>query len=255
MNKSDSIALIIPIHYEQNNVIQLLKNISSKIKIPIVLYFIYDDDKDPSLKVISENIKNYNFKTKIIKNKLGTGALNAIKTGLINFHEEACIITMADGSDDLSSINEMYGLFCKGFHIICASRYMRNGRQNGGSIIKKTLSYMAGKSLYYLTSLPTHDATNNFKLYSKKIIDQISIESQGGFEIGIEILSKAHVLNFAITEVPTIWNDRNEGASKFKLWKWLPHYLKWYFYLILKKPFFVKIKSPIYNSIKTVGNN
>ena len=52
-----------------------------------------------------------------------------------------------------------------------------------------------------------------------------------------------------------VLNDRIEGASKFKLWKWLPHYLKWYFYLILKKPFFVKIKSPIYNSIKTVGNN
>ena len=60
------IALIIPIHYEQHNVTQLLKNISSKIKIPIVLYFIYDDDKDPSLKVISENIKNYNF---IFRNK------------------------------------------------------------------------------------------------------------------------------------------------------------------------------------------
>ena len=254
MNKSDSIALIIPIHYEQNNVARLLKNISLKIKIPIILYFIYDDDEDPTLKVISENIKNYNFQTKILKNKLGTGALNAIKTGLSNFHEEACIIIMADGSDDLSSINGMYGLFCQGFHIVCASRYMRNGRQNGGNIIKKTLSYLAGQSLYYLTSLPTHDATNSFKLYSKKVIDQISIESQGGFEIGIEILAKTHVLNFAITEVPTIWNDRYEGTSKFKLWKWLPYYLKWYFYIILRKPFFIKIKSTIYNSIKPVGN-
>ena len=44
MNKSDSIALIIPIHYEQNNVAHLLKNISIKIKVPVTLYFIYDND-------------------------------------------------------------------------------------------------------------------------------------------------------------------------------------------------------------------
>ena len=215
---------------------------------------IYDNDNDPTLKEISKNTKIYTFEIKIIKNELGKGALNAIKTGLNNFDEEACIIIMADGSDDLSSINGMYSLFCQGFHIVCASRYMKNGRQNGGNFIKKTLSYLAGLSLYYLTSLPTHDATNNFKLYSKKLIDKISIESKGGFEVGIEILAKTHILNFAITEVPTIWNDRYEGTSKFKLWKWLPYYLKWYFYLIIKKPFFVKIKSPIYNSIKPVGN-
>ena len=108
---------------------------------------------------------------------------------------------MADGSDDLSSINGMYGLFCQGFHIVCASRYMRNGSQIGGDLVKKYLSYLAGLSLYYLTSLPTHDATNSFKLYTKKVIDQISIESNGGFEIGIEILVKSHALNLAISEV------------------------------------------------------
>ena len=73
------------------------------------------------------------------------------------------------------------------------------------------------------------------------------------FEIGIEILVKTHVLNFAITEVPTIWKDRYAGTSKFKLWKWLPNYLKWYFYLIVRRPFFIKRKTPIYNSIRPVG--
>ena len=38
---------------------------------------------------------------------------------------------MADGSDDLNSINGMYGLYCQGFHIVCGSRYMKNGKQIG----------------------------------------------------------------------------------------------------------------------------
>ena len=209
------------------------------------------------------NQKNENFSEKkldwiviqsVMKNKFGKGALNAIKSGLMHLNEEACIVIMSDGSDDLSSINGMYGLFCQGFHIVCASRYMRNGSQYGGSKIKKLLSYFAGISLYYLTSLPTHDATNSFKLYSRQLIDQISIESVGGFEIGLEILVKSHVLNFAITEVPTIWKDRFEGTSKFKLWKWLPYYLRWYFYLIIRRPFFIIKKQPIYKAIKPVRN-
>lgn len=254
MKESDSIAIIIPIYHEEKNVVPLLNNIGIKIKIPIKLYFIFDSEDDPTLDTINNNKDNYNFEIYLIKNQFGKGALNAIKTGLKNFKEQACIVIMADGSDDLSSINGMYGLFCQGFHIVCASRYMRNGSQIGGNFIKKSLSFFAGLSLYYLTSLPTHDATNSFKLYTKKVIDQISIESIGGFEIGIEILVKSHVLNLAITEVPTIWKDRYHGNSKFRLWHWLPYYIKWYFYLVIRKPFFIKSKKPIYNTIKPVGS-
>ena len=248
------IALIIPIYYEENNVIPLLSKFSISIKAPIKVYFIYDEEKDPTIKKIRNNKDIFNFEILLIKNQYGKGALNAIKTGLHNFTEQACVVIMADGSDDIDSINNMYNLFCQGFHIVCASRYMKNGSQIGGSLIKKTLSCFAGLSLYYLTSLPTHDATNSYKLYSKKIIELISIESKGGFEIGIEILAKSHVLNFAITEVPTIWKDRDKGNSKFKLLQWLPHYIKWYCYLIIRRPFFNKKKLPKYNSIKALEN-
>ena len=137
MSNSESIALIIPVYQEQDNVINLLDKIQLQIKIPINIYFIYDDDNDPTITVINNNKNDYNFEINLIKNKYNQGALNAIKTGLEKFVEQACIIIMADGSDDLSSINGMYGLFCQGFHIVCASRYMRNGSQIGGRIFKK----------------------------------------------------------------------------------------------------------------------
>ena len=43
------IALIIPIYYEENNVIPLLSKISISIKAPIKVYFIYDEEKDPTI--------------------------------------------------------------------------------------------------------------------------------------------------------------------------------------------------------------
>jgi dolichol-phosphate mannosyltransferase len=109
---------------------------------------------------------------------------------------------------------------------------MKGGKQLGGPKFKGTLSRMAGLSLHYLTGIPTHDISNSFKMYTSRVIKSIQIESSGGFELGMEIVCKAFLAGFKITEVPSVWRDRSAGQSRFKLWKWLPHYLRWYFFTL-----------------------
>jgi hypothetical protein len=139
---------------------------------------------------------------------------------------------MGDLSDDLSVVDVMVEKYRQGFKVVCGSRYMKGGRQIGGPFLKRTLSRCAGLSLYYLFRVPTHDITNNFKLYDKALLDKLVIESQGGFEIAMEIVVKAFKNGYPICEVPTTWHDRTAGESRFRLWKWLPYYLKWYFFAI-----------------------
>ena len=76
----------------------------------------------------------------------------------------------------------------------------------------------------------THDSTNSFKAYSKSFITEVEIESDKGFEVGIELVAKAHRNRRMIAEVPTIWIDRSIGESNFQLRRWLPQYLRWFFY-------------------------
>lgn len=247
------LALLIPVYHEEDNIIPLFNRIAESIKIPVKIYILYDYDGDPTVGVVNGIKDSFKFPVVMVKNEMGKGVLNAIKTGFKSFEEEACVVIMADGSDDLNTINGMYGLFCQGFHIVCGSRYMRNGDQLGGTWFKKTLSRIAGMSLYFITHLPTHDVTNSFKLYSKPALEKITFESSGGFEIGMEIVVKSFVNNLAITEVPTTWRDRYEGTSKFKLWSWLPKYLKWYFFLILRDNRLYFKKKPVYNKIRQVG--
>ena len=109
---------------------------------------------------------------------------------------------------------------------------MKGGKQIGGPLIKRTLSRLAGVSLYFVRRIPTHDITNNFKLYNKEFLDSIIIESKGGFEIGMEITVKAFKNRRNIVELPSTWRDRTAGESNFKLMKWLPSYLNWYFYAL-----------------------
>jgi len=107
---------------------------------------------------------------------------------------------------------------------------MRGGRQVGGPLLKRTMSRTAGLSLHWVAGVKTHDPTNNFKLYSRRLLESMVIESTAGFELALELTVKAHAAGAQIAEVPTTWRDRTAGESRFQIRRWLPHYLHWYFY-------------------------
>jgi len=228
------ISIVVPVYNESENVVPLIDEIDLKIKTPKKVIFIYDMDDDNTLPVIKRIYNKYNFNIETVKNKYGRGVAKAIKTGLEVSDTDAVLVMMADLSDDLSIVDRMYEMIKSGYDIVCGSRYMKGGKQIGGPLIKKTISQLAGLSLYYLTGIPTHDITNSFKMYNKSFLNQIRIESDGGFEIGMEICVKAFVMGRKIGEIPSIWRDRTKGKSKFKILKWLPKYLKWYFYAFKK---------------------
>ncbi len=67
--------------------------------------------------------------------------------------------------------------------------------------------------------------------HSQALYDvNLTIESRGGFELGLELTVKAYRLGLNVAEVPTTWRDRTAGQSRFKLWQWLPRYLHWYWH-------------------------
>jgi hypothetical protein len=116
-----------------------------------------------------------------------------------------------------------------GADVVAGSRYVRGGRQVGGPLAKHLMSRWAGLSLHYFAGLPIRDATNNFRAYSRRVIDEIPVESEAGFVLALELTLKAHWRGWRVAEVPTTWHDRTAGRSRFRFFAWLPHYLRWYF--------------------------
>jgi hypothetical protein len=49
-------------------------------------------------------------------------------------------------------------------------------------------------------------------------------------EFASEMIAKFALSGSKIAEVPTIWIDRMIGQSNFQLRRWLPQYLRWFFY-------------------------
>jgi hypothetical protein len=96
--------------------------------------------------------------------------------------------------------------------------------------LKSFLVRAANFTLYHFAAIPTHDASNGFRLFSRRAVKEIAIESDCGFCYSIELLVKCHRLGWRIGEVPARWFQRAHGASRFRVVKWLPSYLRWYAY-------------------------
>jgi len=226
--ETPALSVVIPVYNEGENVVPTLRGVVARTRTrPLEVLVVHDFDEDTTVPVV-KRLQEELPEVRLYRNTLGRGALNAMKSGLRAARAPYVLITMGDGSDDPADIDPMYALARGGSDVVAGSRYMRGGRQVGGPILKRTMSRMAGLSLHWLGGLPIHDATSNFRLYSKRLLNQVTIESQGGFELGLELTVKAYRLGLNVAEVPTTWRDRTAGQSRFRLWQWLPRYLHWY---------------------------
>lgn len=228
------ISIIVPVLNEGPNISAFLYSLESAVKNEHEVIIVYDFDNDDTITVIKK-LKNKIPNVKLVKNAWGGGLINAVKTGFMESLGEFIVVMPADLADDPETINKMYQLAKRGFDIVCATRYSKGGKQVGGRFIKTILSKVAGLTTPILLGIPTSDLTNGYKMYRRQVLKRIKIQSQGGWEFAMEILIKAYLLGYKITETPSIWKERSFGKSKFKLFKWLPRYIYWYLWGIVKR--------------------
>jgi dolichol-phosphate mannosyltransferase len=222
-----TISIVIPVYNEGVAVVPHLDQILENVISPSEVLVVYDMPEDTTVPVLAHYDNSVVVPT---LNTYGSGPANAIRFGLDAAVGDVIIVTMADGSDDATQIEEMANFVRQGNAIVAASRYMKGGSQVGGPLIKSVLSRAAGVSLFYLARVGTHDATNSFKAYRTDFVRQVGVESTAGFEIGIELVAKARRTRQSVVEIPTRWLDRTDGESRFDVAGWIPKYLRWYFY-------------------------
>lgn len=224
-----TVSVVIPAYNEGADVVSVLNRVGSAVTLPCEIVVVVDTPDDSTIPFV-EQVAATDRRIRVIVNTYGRGPANAIRYGIDQALAPVVVVTMADGCDDPHQIDVLTRLVDRGVVVAVASRYARSGQQVGGPFLKGFISRMAGLTLYYFARVGTRDATNSFKAYSKAFIEKVGIESDQGFEIGIELVSKARRYRQPVAEIPTIWLDRAFGTSNFKLVAWLPRYIRWYFY-------------------------
>jgi len=227
MTGEPRVSVVVPAYNEGEHIVPVLDRLFESVRLPCEVLVVVDDPGDTTVGVTEE----YALKEPRIRclvNTYGRGPANAVRFGIDAASAPVVVVTMADGCDDATQVDDLVRLVERGVAVAAASRYMAGGQQVGGPVVKGMLSGMAGRSLRLFAHIGTRDATNSFKAYSRDFVREVGIHSRDGFEIGIELTAKAKRLGRPVAELPTIWLDRQAGVSNFKVAQWIPSYLRWY---------------------------
>lgn len=231
----DPLTIVIPVYNEGANFPALWRELSLQVRSQFVALVVYDFPEDDTVPVAKRIMAEGESRLRLLQNDVRRGVVGAILTGFRYVDHGPVLVVMADLSDDLGQVDQMLALYRRGYKLVAGSRYMKGGSLHGGPWFKQLLSRGAGLSLHWLRRLPIHDATNAFKIYDSEMLRSFNIESRGGFELNLELTVKAFLAGYPMAEVPACWRDRTAGRSRFRLWAWLPRYLRWYFYAFRRR--------------------
>jgi dolichol-phosphate mannosyltransferase len=222
--------IVIPVYNEGRQIVAVLAGLARAVKTPARVLICYDREEDDTLPALRANPQAYaGLPVELVRNA-GRGVHGAIMTGFATSTAPIILMFPADDHSNAPMVDRMVELARGGCDIVCPSRFMPGGAMIGCPWLKAVLVRSANFTLRHVARLPTTDASNGFRLFSRRAIERIAIESTEGFCYSIELLVKAHRLNWKIAEVPVTWIERQDGRTRFQVLRWLPAYLRWYFY-------------------------
>tara|TARA_Y100000590_G_scaffold362339_1_gene419481 strand:+ start:119 stop:832 length:714 start_codon:yes stop_codon:yes gene_type:complete len=224
--------VIIPVYNEDENIILLLKQLEKEIICNFRVLICYDNENDSTLKYLKDT-KLISKEILLIKNPK-QGPNSAIIEGVRLSNAEITLVFMADDFENVKLINKMVNLIDKGNDLVIPSRFIPGGQMIGAKKIKKIITIIGSYLIYYLARIPFKDCTNAFKMFSKNLKDKIKFESTKGFTFALELTAKSYLLNFKIIEIPSIWIEVKNRKSNFKVLKWIPYYIYWLSYSLIK---------------------
>jgi dolichol-phosphate mannosyltransferase len=228
---SPELSIVIPAYNERENILATLETLEETVPVPHEIFIVYDTDEDTTLQA-ARTIASRWHHVQLIKNSIAKGPSGALRTGFAHSRAPWVLVAMADLCDDFTQIPQLLKLAANA-QIVCPSRYCPGGQQELSGL-KVWAPKTAGFLLKLLTGIATSDPTNSYKLYSRRLLQEITLKSTVSFSVTLEIVAKAHALGYRIAEVPTRWRIRKDGKTNFKLWRSLVVYMPWFGVALLR---------------------
>lgn len=238
------ISFIIPFHNEEKNCVLIIERVidfAQKNKLIFEVIPVDDRSSDNTSRILKELVKKYPklvvpFYRKDDREEKGNTMGKALVEGTKKASGAIIIWTMGDLADDTKTYGDIIEKLKDGFDLVFGSRYMPGGSCGNLDPLKAFLSSMGTRLARILFGVPVHDITNAFRGFRKEVLGNLVLTSSG-FSISPELAIKAHLAGYKLGEVPTVYTNRIEGVSSFKLYKMTKSYLRLYFSLFYSYKF------------------
>ena len=211
--------IIVPTYNEKENIEKIILKVFS-LDVDFDILIVDDGSPDGTANIVKEIQKTYPKKLHIVERTgklgLGTAYIFGFKWALKNNYDY--IFEMdADFSHDPDDLIHLY----KACHeekgdVAIGSRYIKGVNIVNWPMSRLLMSFFASKYVKIITGMPIHDSTAGFKCYKRSVLEKINLEKIQfvGYAFQIEMKFTAWKYGFNVVEVPVIFTDRQEGASK-----------------------------------------
>ncbi|MEA2106902.1 MAG: polyprenol monophosphomannose synthase [Bacteroidota bacterium] len=211
--------VIIPTYNEKENIEKMITYIFS-LSIPFELLIIDDHSPDGTADIIKEIQKKFPEKLHLIEREGKLGLGTAYITGFnwaIDYKYDYIFEMDADFSHNPDDLIRLYKACAEdGADLAIGSRYISGVNVVNWPMGRVLMSYFASYYVRLITGMKIRDTTAGFKCYKRKVLESIKLDKikLKGYAFQIEMKFTAWKLGFNIVEIPIIFTERQEGASK-----------------------------------------
>lgn len=215
------LVVLIPTYNERENIGSLVQEILD-LSLPVDLTVLVVDDNSPDgtaevVRQLAE--KEHRLQLLVRKKRRGRGA-----AGIDGFKEAlrlgADYILEMDG--DFSHQPRFLRALLDGMEksdIVIGSRFVHGGRDVERSFVRRFLTSLVRSFIRRYYRLPVRDVTSGFRCFRRSVLEAVDMDDliSVGPSLVLEILYKAWLDGFPITEVPIVFSERKKGRTKLTL--------------------------------------
>jgi dolichol-phosphate mannosyltransferase len=179
---------------------------------------VVDDNSPDGTGKIADRLAASNPRVRVLhrpgKGGLGPAYIAGFRDGLARDYE-ALIEMDSDLSHAPADVARLLAEAPK-VDLVIGSRYVPGGATENWSRFRRRLSRAGTAYAKLFLKLPLSDATSGFRCYRRAVIEAIPLDDihSEGYAFQIEMAWRAWILGFRLGEIPIVFTERREGASK-----------------------------------------
>lgn len=217
--------VMIPTYNERKNIQGLVDEILG-LNLPVSLSVLVVDDNSPD--GTGEVVRGLAEKEPRLQLLVRTGRRGRGAAGIDGFKEAlrlgADYIIEMDGdfSHDPRFIAPLLEAAEKS-DVVIGSRFVSGGRDEERNPVRRFLTCLVRHFIRRHFRLPVHDVSSGFRCFRRRVLEELTEDNfvSIGPSLVLEVLYRAWLAGFRLTEVPIVFHDRRGGKTKLTLAKLL----------------------------------
>ncbi len=216
MSEQKRALIIFPTYNEKENIKRIIEAVLPMD--PGINVLVVDDNSPDGTGQIADQLSMANPRVNVLhrnkKEGLGRAYIAGFKWGIEKKFDYLFEMD-ADFSHSPEFIKDFL-MAIRDYDIILGSRYISGVNVINWPMSRLLLSYFANMYTRIITGMPVKDATGGFKCFRRQVLESIDLDAikSNGYTFQIEVSMRAWKKGFRIHEIPIVFTDRQQGASK-----------------------------------------